>query len=185
MRILNEFSELTVNQRVGWRLMTARKMRGMTAPELVERLSEYELTHPVSVNAVSRWETGKQPVPSDTLIAVMKILEVSPYYIMGDQSPVDDEDKKLHNIIQELPRKDKRILTLLYTKWKGCTHTLMEIGLMYACLAERVRKLAVRHLIRLFEKNRHEMDESAAEVDVQKVYEGMMNLGKKEKEYDK
>ena len=180
MRTFEEIENLTVNQRVGMKIKQARELRGLTAPALVERLSKYELSHPVSANIISRWELGKQAIPTDSLIAIMKELECSPYYVFSDMSPIEDEEKQLHNIIHGLPQKEKHILMGFYTRWKGCAHTLIEAGAMYACLDKPHRKTAIRHLIRLFEKSRDEIGETALDVDIQKVYDGMMRLDKKD-----
>lgn len=167
-----------VNKRVGRRVRISREMRGMTAQELADELSKMPLVHPATTNVISRWELGKQPIPTDSLVGIMTVLRVSPYFILGDNSPIDTEEQMLHNTINDLPKKEKRILLRVYTEWKGCAHCLMEICAMYMSLDECVRKVALRHLIRLFEKNRPASDPVVQSIDLDMVINGMLRLDK-------
>lgn len=151
----------------------------MTACQLAERMTEHDLTHPVSTNTIYRWESGKQSVPLDSFVVLLQVLEVSPYYIIGDFSPIDEEDKQLHNAVQHLSRHEKNIITYLITKWAGCVHCLFEAGLLYACMSERLRKLSMRHCIKLCFANRGELDHHFDDVDIDKILDGTARLNKR------
>lgn len=169
---------MTVNQRIGSRIREVRELRGYTAQELADAMQEHDMVHPVSQNIIYRWEAGKQPVPADSLIAIMTVLQVSPYYLLGSMSPIDPEEQRVHNALHTLPSREQHIIYHLITRWIGCVHCILETGLLYACLPECARKLAVRNILRLSEKYHDQLDPIYTAVDVEKIYSGMRRLDK-------
>jgi transcriptional regulator with XRE-family HTH domain len=68
---------------IGTRIRTARKDKGISQAVIARRIG-------ISVAAVSNWETGKNDLSGDSLIAVAAILGVSPAWLQtgrGEQSP--------------------------------------------------------------------------------------------------
>lgn len=59
---------------IGTRIRTARKEKGISQAVIARRIG-------ISVAAVSNWETGKNELSGDSLIAVAAILGVSPAWL--------------------------------------------------------------------------------------------------------
>lgn len=169
---------MTTNQRIGSRIREVRELRGMTAQDLADALEPYSTVHHATPDMIYRWEAGKQPIPSDSLVALMTVLQVSPYYIFSSMSPIEAEEQRVHNALHSLPRREQEIIYHLITRWVGCVHTLLETGMLYACLPECARKRAARHILRVADQYRDQLDPLAATVDVDKIYTGMRRLDK-------
>lgn len=172
---------MTTNEKIGAKIRAERERRGLTAADLVALMEDADTVHPVSTNIIYRWEAGKQPIPADSLVALLTAMDCSPYAILGDLSPVEEEEKLLHRAIHALPVHDRRILSFLVNKWRGHFAYLLEVAMMYAVLEECDRKTAIRHCLRIFEKKRHTIGNAASYVDVSKVYAGITLLKRKDR----
>jgi transcriptional regulator with XRE-family HTH domain len=79
---------------VGEQIREARKRYGMNQGELAEKIS-------VSLDTVSRWETGKRMPRAEDLAKLALVLGVSVAYLMGETSKMLPNQKELKDVIKE------------------------------------------------------------------------------------
>ena len=69
---------------IGQRIKSSRRAKGMSQEELGQRLG-------IGKSTVSEWESGKRPLPIDTMEQISEILGVSVPFLMGwslDTTPI-------------------------------------------------------------------------------------------------
>lgn len=74
---------------VGEKIRVLRKGMGLTQTELGARMG-------VQKNAVSKWELGRVEIPTGTILALAKLFDVSPSYLIDDtpRPPVTEAELK-------------------------------------------------------------------------------------------
>ena len=94
---------------LGARLKEVRQMRGVTQAELAEKLG-------VTQSLVSQFERGEVRLYADVLVAIAKVLRVSPLRLLGADK-VEDESllgsprlRRLLHLADQLSRRDKQAL---------------------------------------------------------------------------
>lgn len=79
----------TIKRLMAYQIRMTRMMRGYTQQEIADKLHK-------SLNAVSQWELGNTSPPVNDMVALCKILNVTPNQLCGF-----DENEELNDYIQK------------------------------------------------------------------------------------
>jgi len=75
------------NNIIGLRIAQVRKQNSLTQEEFATKLSEYmQRKRSFSISGISSWEVGRKQPPTEVVMAIAELFNVSPQYLLGTEN---------------------------------------------------------------------------------------------------
>ena len=137
---------MDINERIGKNLRDIRKLAGISAEELSDKIAEVT-GEKISSDTIRRFERNERTISASDVIHLAQALECSTQAIVDGTDPRMGDLPQGKHTIKPLSKADHSILRDLASNWNGDIHALIIADGIYAAIPPHRRRAVIMELV--------------------------------------